>query len=526
MAFEQSVGEAAMAGLGDVLKVQKGFQEAAVRPRELEAATSMRESLVKEQQTKMSNMETMAGLDKQANEAREAAGEKATAANSARFRIEAYAKAGKGAEAVAAQKELNTLDSDGMKLESSAIELAGDKNDLMSSRLGAVRSVKEFGDLAREQLVAAEHRMRGSAATEQDAAAVRRLRASVADADGWERSAAEGSLRPEDATFAKFRELEIAPLMKSLKSTKRQDAEAKAELDAEHKKAVLEQTKNHQETMAGLARQGLAIKRDGLTASNEHKDRVAAGKVAGKKLERENLILKYEKELNDVQFQQPTITTTPEVASTFGFGGKAAVKVANPRIAVLQEAIDKLKVDSLLEEDAVVLPPATEGDKLAKPEAVVGVREPLPSEAKGKAPGRYKLAGGDEIQVHSDGTFTALTKGTASPKTKETPAVEDSFTAGRPPKKEKPVIKGPYQGKTVQGATREWLDGRAASKEAVAKEEKASQAELKELGWHSYDNQFWSPDWSKQYDTATEALKRSKRSPTKKKWDPVTKTYN
>jgi len=289
--------------------------------------------------------------------------------------------------------------------------LEADKKDLTHTRLGAMTKIEDYLEFGQEQVASAEEAMRKPGATQQDAQRLMRARQAVGDAQGWMSSAANGELK--DPSFSRFKEMEIAPLMKGLMTSKREDALDKVEADKEHKKAVLEQTKNHQETMAGLARQGLAIKRDGLTASNEHKDRVAAGKVAGKKLERENLILKYEKELNDVQFQQPTITTTPEVASTFGFGGKAAVKVANPRIAVLQEAIDKLKVDSLLEEDAVVPPPTTEGDKLAKPEAVVGVREPLPSEAKGKAPGRYKLAGGDEIQVHSDGTFTALTKGKA-----------------------------------------------------------------------------------------------------------------
>lgn len=338
MAYEMSGSQAAAGGMADVLSTQRGLQEAAVRPRELEAATSIRESQAKEYKARFANMEKMAGLDKKAAEMLQASGEAATAANLNKYSIQAAAQAGEPELAVKKQREQNSLDSDALKLQASALELETDKNDLMSTHLDSIGSVAEYKEFAQAQLKDAELKLHSSNATPQDAMRLRKIREALANATGWEESIANGQLSPEDADFSKFKQLEITPLVQSLKSAKQKGIDAKNTLDNENRKIQLAETERHNREMEHVRLQEQASKRDGNGLSKQLAFNIQAAKLDNA----------HDKEVHRIQLEIDKLKTeapTSKVPGS-GIGGSTWFEDegVNPLITSKEQEIEALQI--------------------------------------------------------------------------------------------------------------------------------------------------------------------------------------
>jgi len=333
MAYETSGIAAAAKGSSAILGIQKDMQEAAVRPRELEAATSLHESRATMAKSQISTMERLAGLDKKGAELLKASGEAMNAANANKYRIQAYAAGGEAEGAVKAQSEQNTLEINAMKLQSNAIDLEADKNDLTSAHLSGMTSMGQYTEYAQAQLKEAEMKYRSPNATPQDAMRVKKIREALSNAAGWEESVANGRLKPEDATFSKFKELEIKPLIENLK----RDAERKILLDDENRKTQLAETKRHNEQMEIYRRQEHAAKREGNGLSKQLAFNIAAAKLDDTKKDR---IHKIQLEIDKLKDEKPQTKV-----SGSGIGGSTWFEDmgVNPLITSKEQEIEDLK---------------------------------------------------------------------------------------------------------------------------------------------------------------------------------------
>lgn len=369
MAYEMSGSQAAAGGMADVLSTQKGLQEAAVRPRELEAAVSIREGQAKEYQAKFAAMERMAGLERKGAELFKASGEAATAANMNKYQIQAAVQAGEGDVAVQKQKNQNSLESDALKLQSSAMDVEVDKNDLLSTHLDSISSVAEYKEFAQAQLKDAELKLHSSNATPQDAMRLRKIREALANATGWEESIANGSLSPEQADFSKFKQLEISPLVQSLKSAKQKGIDAKNLADAEDRKIRLAETERHNRERESLRLKETANSRENRGTSKQLAFNIAAAKLESSYNDKAH---KIQLEIEKLQTEQPT---TKLEGSGFFFDDDQV----NPIITAKETELANLKARH--DENLLGLQEALDAGKVFVPKPMNKAAVPAPKVA-------------------------------------------------------------------------------------------------------------------------------------------------
>ena len=364
MAFEQSGIGAATSGAGAVLGLQQKMQEAAVRPRELEAATSLAESRATVAKSQVASMQEMAGLQKAAADKFKASGEAQTLANANKYQIQEFTNAGKAEEANKLQKQQSGLEHDALKNQSAAIGLEADKNDMISNQLDSMSSIGEYNAFAKAQLVEAETAIRSGKGTQQDALRLVRAREAVANADGWK------EFDPDGSRFSEFKQAEIDPLMQSLKSAKQKAIDQKNTVDDANRKVQLAEAERHNKEMEHWKLQEAAAKKDGQGISKQLKFSIDAAK----------LDKSYDTEAHKLQLEIEKLETEAPTTKLKGSGIIWDDDQVNPLITSKRAELQELKERH--DENLAGLQKATDEGRLFVPSPKS--KSPKPVEVKDK----------------------------------------------------------------------------------------------------------------------------------------------
>jgi len=259
--FSQSGIGAATGGANAVLGLQKNMQEAAVRPRELEAATSYAESRATEAKAKIASMQEMAGLQDVAASKLKASGEAMTLANANKYQIRELIGAGKAEEASKLQKLQSGLEKDYFETTKSALDVDESRNELAYNQLDGVDSVYAYKELAKSALASARSRIESGQGTQEDAMRIVGARQALASAEAWEKQ------DPNGDNFADFKRLEVDPKKDALKTAKQKAIEAKNLVDAENRKIQLQETERHNREMEVVRLKEAATQRENQAQS-------------------------------------------------------------------------------------------------------------------------------------------------------------------------------------------------------------------------------------------------------------------
>lgn len=140
MAYERSGVEEATKGAGAILGLQQKMEEAAVRPRELEVATSLAESKAAMAKSQISSMQKMAFADAEASKAIQEANASGDAIKSLQLRAKAYNDNGMLEAATNAYKEADEAKLKSFETMSKAAKAQGDQNEVKAVTLRGLTS--------------------------------------------------------------------------------------------------------------------------------------------------------------------------------------------------------------------------------------------------------------------------------------------------------------------------------------------------------------------------------------------------
>lgn len=348
--FSDSGIEAAGRGWGAVGGMQKELDESRVRPRELEAATSLAESRATVAKTQISTMQRLAFADEAATKAVTEANASGDMLQSYKIRMEKYNELGHFDEAVKMQKEKALHEQNTSTSITKAIEAKQKQNDLLSTTIRSLNSYEAANTFNDNIMKSAFEKSKTNPTPEnrQEAAqavAMQRILAEEkAKGTSWEDTYNKHILPNADA------------LSTQAQNTKQILAENKRLADL----AQVQIQKNHDATRIRVAEIAAAAARNRTGENKKLAFSVAAAKLENDYIRITNNI---QKDIDKLTLESPEAKIPGS-----GIGGSTFFedKGENPLITKKKELLDKLK--GKYDKNLIKLQESVDKDKLFVPD--------------------------------------------------------------------------------------------------------------------------------------------------------------
>lgn len=328
--FSQSGIGAATEGAGAILGLERKMQEAAVRPRELEAAVSYKESQAAQAKAQILNMQELAGIESDAANKLKASGEAVNTLNGTKYLQQELLSKGRIEAAAKIQKQATEQELDVFSTQLKAAEVSTKRNEILSGVLDRIGTTGEYKQLTQTVIDDTMAKMKSGVGTEEDSLKLLKARGVLADTEQWERA------NPTGGDFSKFKASYITPVSESLKSASQRERDRAALITEEDRKTRLAETERHNREMEQIRLREAAASKDRNTDSKVIQHSLAITKLDKSYEESRSRLVK---DLEKLELEVPA--ETPKEGT--GFLGFFEDKEVNPMLVRKQAQLDRLE---------------------------------------------------------------------------------------------------------------------------------------------------------------------------------------
>ena len=321
--YSRSGADAAASGSLAIGAIARDVQEAQVRPRELEAATSLAESRAKVASLQVQEMQSMAGLEQEAKTTLAASGEAMNLHNGQKQLLSTYVQHGKWEAAGELQKKMNNQEGEIYATQTKAAEAEVNHKEAQVGILQGLQNIPDTQAYYNNVVNDAFQKAQENPTPENRQRAVQAQQAQAA------LTAAVNSGKP----WAEIQKAYLQPAIEGNKSTLQKANELKASALAEDKAVQRAETERRDRESERLRTSEIAARKENQGLSKQLTLSVSTAKLAEDHDKYRN---KLQERLDKLSEEAPEI---PNPASHYY--NTEPSKIPNPAIQKVQEAIDR-----------------------------------------------------------------------------------------------------------------------------------------------------------------------------------------